>query len=69
MRIALVGYGKMGRMIKQSALCSSHEIAAIIDPFSDDVDVTGKSLASLQSCDFDVVIDFSCPSSSMRSMG
>ena len=68
MRIALVGYGKMGRMIKQSALCSSHEIAAIIDPFSDDADVTGKSLASLLSCDFDVVIDFSCPSSAYENI-
>ena len=31
MKIALIGYGKMGRMIEQIALQRGHEIVSIID--------------------------------------
>ena len=32
MKIALIGYGKMGKMIEQIALSQGHTIAAIVDP-------------------------------------
>ena len=31
MKIALIGYGKMGHMIEQVALSRGHEIVSIID--------------------------------------
>ncbi|MCL2244419.1 MAG: 4-hydroxy-tetrahydrodipicolinate reductase [Treponema sp.] len=33
MKIAIIGYGKMGKMIEQIALAQGHTIAAIVDPF------------------------------------
>lgn len=62
MRIALVGYGKMGRMIQSVALAQGYEIGAIIDPVAPEGEVTGRSInaESLDGCD--VVIDFTHPS-------
>jgi 4-hydroxy-tetrahydrodipicolinate reductase len=34
MKIALIGYGKMGKMIEQIARAGGHTIAAIVDPFA-----------------------------------
>ena len=31
MKIALIGYGKMGKMIEQIAISRGHEIVSIID--------------------------------------
>ena len=39
MKIALVGYGKMGHMIEQSAIGFGHEVVAKIDPFAGDASV------------------------------
>ena len=36
MKIALVGYGKMGHMIEQCALRAGHEVVATIDCFAKD---------------------------------
>jgi len=33
MKIAIIGYGKMGKMIEQVARSQGHEITAIVDPF------------------------------------
>lgn len=52
MKIGLIGYGKMGRMIEQAALGRGAEIACILDPFT-------ESRGNLADCD--VVIDFSEP--------
>jgi len=41
MKIAIVGYGKMGKMIEQAACDQGHAIAAVIDPVQ-----TGASLLS-----------------------
>ena len=61
MRIAIVGYGKMGRMIREKALLMGHSISAIIDPIVDLPEVTDKSLSVYALEDSDVVIDFSSP--------
>jgi 4-hydroxy-tetrahydrodipicolinate reductase len=34
MNIAIVGYGKMGRLIEKTALARGHIIAAVVDPFA-----------------------------------
>ena len=36
MKIALVGYGKMGHMIEKCALSLGHEVVATIDVIADD---------------------------------
>ena len=51
MKIAIVGYGKMGRMVEQWALAGGHEIGARID--KDD------SIDAVQGCD--VAIEFTEP--------
>ena len=51
MRIALFGYGKMGRMIEQIALNRGHEIVAKIDEHTQNIDFSSM----------DVAIDFSMP--------
>jgi len=52
MKIALLGYGKMGRMVEQAAARSSIDVVCVIDPFA-------GSRGSLP--DADVCVDFSQP--------
>ena len=55
MKIALIGYGKMGRMIEQTAISRGHEIVSIIDVNNqDDFDKSAFSSA-------DVAIEFTSP--------
>lgn len=55
MKIAIIGYGKMGRMIEKTALSRGHEITARIDVDSED---TFDSPGFLNA---DVAIEFSVP--------
>ena len=68
MRIAIVGYGKMGRIVEEAALSSSNEVVAVIDPFSDSPNVTGRSLSDLDVEGVDVVIDFSSAEGAYENM-
>lgn len=53
LKIALLGYGKMGKLIETMAQAKGHSIAACLD---------SKTPASLlQNLDFDIAIDFSHP--------
>ena len=67
MKIALVGYGKMGKMIEQVIGSTGHEIAAIIDTA-----VTGKNIyqtiggANLDSVD--VAIEFTQPGQAVNNI-
>lgn len=54
MRIALLGYGKMGRMVEQAAARAGLEVTCIIDPFAE---------SRGEITDADVCIDFSEPGS------
>jgi len=57
MRIALLGYGKMGKVIEQIALQRGHEISARID-------ISNRTeLLSVNTDNTDVVIEFSSPES------
>lgn len=58
MRIALFGYGKMGKMIEQVALSRNHEIVAKIDVGSDSPDFKN----------IDVAIDFSMPTAAFQNI-
>lgn len=53
MRIALFGYGKMGKMIEEIAQNRGHEIVAKVDVGAEDIDYASM----------DVAIDFSTPDS------
>ena len=55
MKIALIGYGKMGKMIEQIALSRGHEIVSIID-IDNQQDFESEAFASA-----DVAIEFTTP--------
>ena len=55
MKIALIGYGKMGKMIEQIALSRGHEIVSIID-IDNQQDFESEAFASA-----DVAIEFTSP--------
>lgn len=58
MKIAIVGYGKMGRMVEQVAATRGHEIVARFDV---DNNERGEGLTAETLEDVDVAIDFSIP--------
>ena len=55
MKIAIVGYGKMGKTIEKLALEMGHEVALIID-------ADNSNQLSDQNIDIDIAIEFSTPS-------
>jgi 4-hydroxy-tetrahydrodipicolinate reductase len=59
MRIAIVGYGNMGRLVRSIALSSDHEIAAVIDPNVRDPEVTSNVCDPRSLSDADVAVEFS----------
>lgn len=56
MKIALIGYGKMGKMIESLAKEQNHEIVSIIDPSTKNSEVSKESLAPA-----DICIEFTHP--------
>ncbi|MDO5570170.1 MAG: 4-hydroxy-tetrahydrodipicolinate reductase [Bacteroidales bacterium] len=60
MKIALIGYGKMGHIIENIALTRGHEIVAIIDKDNQE-DFTSEAFKSA-----DVAIEFSMPSAALE---
>ena len=56
MKIALIGYGKMGKTIERIAIERGHEIVSIIDIENRD-EIFGEAFASA-----DVAIEFTAPS-------
>lgn len=59
MKIAIVGYGKMGHIVENIARKQGMEIAAIVDPVAEGA--TAKELSEEAVRDADVCIDFSHP--------
>lgn len=63
MKIALLGYGRMGKAIEEIAIDRGHEIVARISP-------SHKTLKDLSDLDrVDVAIDFSLPESAYENIG
>ncbi|MCL2440600.1 MAG: 4-hydroxy-tetrahydrodipicolinate reductase [Treponema sp.] len=64
MNIALIGYGKMGKMIEQIALAQGINIGVIVDPF---ISESGKNIyKTINEADFDSIdaaIEFTQPDS------
>jgi 4-hydroxy-tetrahydrodipicolinate reductase len=64
MKIALIGYGKMGKMIEQVALEKGHTIAVIVDPFAKDTPAgipVSQSISDANLNSADAAIEFSVP--------
>ena len=68
MNIAIVGYGRMGRMVMESARGMGIGVSSVIDPFSDDKEVTGRSLSDIPLSRVDAVIDFSASESVLENI-
>ncbi len=74
MKIALVGYGKMGHMIESCAKKMGHEVVATIDTFSEDASVrvpVGDAFSvsrAVKSSGADGVIEFSHPSAVVQNV-
>ncbi len=62
MKVAIVGYGKMGKLIRKQALGLGYEVVAVIDPVAQDPEVSDTHLdaSTLNGCT--VAIDFTHPS-------
>lgn len=61
MKIAIVGFGKMGKMVYESALAGGHAVVAVVDPHSDSPLVTAHECSRQTLQDSEVVIEFSTP--------
>ncbi|NDK07788.1 4-hydroxy-tetrahydrodipicolinate reductase [Candidatus Gracilibacteria bacterium] len=62
MKIAIVGYGRMGKYVEEYAIKRGHEVSIIIDP------VKGNSIQDLKNTHFDVIIEFSVPTAAIENM-
>ena len=71
MKIALVGYGKMGHMLEQTALSFGHQVVATIDVIAQDASVKVKSgdyeevAKAVKESGAEGIIEFTHPSSVM----
>jgi 4-hydroxy-tetrahydrodipicolinate reductase len=64
MNIALIGYGKMGKIIEQTAIAQGYTVSVIVDPFADDAHAAVKISKSIAEADFHSVtaaIEFTQP--------
>lgn len=65
MKIALIGYGKMGQMIERTAIARGHKIAARFDI---DNNVNGAGLTAESLADVEAAIEFSTPATVIANM-
>src|SRR5580693_8089243 len=65
MKIAIVGYGKMGRMIERIAVERGHDVVLRLDEFNN-ANFEGVTAAAFSG--IDVAIDFSVPSAAVTNI-
>lgn len=63
MKIALIGYGKMGKMVERAALAKGHQIAVKIDPKCPHTRISKEILVGVDLC-----IDFTRPSCALDNL-
>lgn len=72
MKIAIVGYGKMGHKVREAAESLGHEVCVTVDAASNDADVTasnGEMAAdAVKSSNADGIIEFSHPDAVMQNL-
>lgn len=50
LKIALIGYGKMGRMVEKEARSRNHEIVSIIDPSLENTEISPETIGKADLC-------------------
>lgn len=74
MKIALVGYGKMGHMLESTAISLGHEVVATIDVYADDASVKVKAgdtqaiVDAVKNSGAEGIIEFTHPTSVMENI-
>ena len=71
MRIALIGYGKMGMMIEQIAKVQGHTIDVIVDPFATNPPAGMMISKNIRETDFDLInaaIEFTRPDTAVSNI-
>ena len=72
MKIALVGFGKMGHLLKSAAENLGNEVVVTIDPFAEDADVKNSNADDLaravKGSGADGIIEFTNPSVVMENL-
>jgi 4-hydroxy-tetrahydrodipicolinate reductase len=71
MKIAIIGYGKMGKMVEQIARSEGHTITAIVDPFAVDAPEKipfSKTIAEAPLDSADAAIEFTQPSTAAENI-
>ena len=71
MRIAIIGYGKMGKMIEQTALSQGHSVTVIVDPFVSNTSSNIQIAKSIAAADFnsvDAAIEFTQPDTALANI-
>ncbi|MCL2231226.1 MAG: 4-hydroxy-tetrahydrodipicolinate reductase, partial [Treponema sp.] len=71
MNIALIGYGKMGKMIEQIATSHGHTISVIVDPFAAETagsKLIFKSIAFTDFSSVDAAIEFTQPDTAVANI-
>jgi len=71
MNIALIGYGKMGKMIEQIACAAGHNISVIVDPFAENAASGIQICKAITEADFssvDAAIEFTQPDTAVANI-
>jgi 4-hydroxy-tetrahydrodipicolinate reductase len=71
MKIAIVGYGKMGKMVEQAARANKHSIAAIVDPYAADAPLEipfSRHITEAALDSVDAAIEFSTPAKAVSNI-
>ena len=71
MKIAIIGYGKMGKMIEQIALSQEHSIALIVDPFAQGLPAgipVSRDIAQAALDSADAAIEFTQPATAVENI-
>jgi len=66
--LAINGYGRMGKLIRNCALERGHSVTAVIDPFVDLPEITSRELSIESIGSAELVIDFTIPSSALKNI-
>lgn len=70
MRIAIVGFGRMGRMVYGKIVESGvHAISAVIDPYAAGPKITSRELTAAALASSDAAIDFTAPEKALENIG
>ncbi|MDY5930935.1 MAG: 4-hydroxy-tetrahydrodipicolinate reductase [Candidatus Ornithospirochaeta sp.] len=68
MKAAIVGYGRMGKLIRSLCIEEGIDVVSVIDPWSPSKDVTAIQIDEESMRGVDVAIDFSHPASAIENM-